>query len=87
MIFYLFTSYVKSEQQIKFYLWFAVLTAAMIGFYTLWQVPSVHIFSEHRISAPFEAKAEPATMGGYMAFLLLIIFSLFIYWPRIDSDR
>ncbi len=82
-IFFLFASDAKSEKQIKFYLWFAILTAAMIGFYTLLQVPSVRIFSGQRITAPFEGDAEPATMGGYMAFLLLIIFSLFIYQTKI----
>ena len=83
LIFYLFASYVKSEKQVRFYLWFAILTAALIGLYTLWQVPSVRIFSEHRITAPFEGDPEPATIGGYMAFLLLIIFSLFLYQRQI----
>lgn len=79
VIFYLFASYVETERQVKFYLWFGILTAAMIGLYTLMQVPSVQIFSQQRITAPFEGTPEPATVGGYMVFLLLIIFSLFLY--------
>jgi len=79
VIFYLVANSVKTARQIRIYLWFMILTLALIGLYTLKQVPSVQIFTEHRITAPFEGAPEPATVGGYMAFLLLIVFSLYLY--------
>ena len=81
-IYFLVLNYVKTERQIRFFLFLAVLTAALIGCYTLTQVHSVEIFTERRITAPFEGRAEPASVGGYMAFLLLIIVSLFLYEKR-----
>ena len=79
MIFFLVVNYVRTEQEVKVFLFVAVLIVFLIGLYTLKQVPSVEIFSEHRISAPFEGSPEPATMGGYMAFFLLILLGLFLY--------
>lgn len=84
IIYFLISSYVRTERQIRLFLFFMIFTVGLIGVYTLTQVPSVQIFSEHRITAPFEGgKPEPATIGGYMAILLLIIFSLLLY----EKDR
>jgi hypothetical protein len=79
VIFFLVVNYVQSERPIKLFLFFSLLTVSFIGLYTLPQVPSVQIFTTHRITAPFEGSPEPATVGGYMAFLLLILFSIFLY--------
>ncbi len=82
-IFYLVLNYVRSEKQLKVLLFFVLLTATLTGLYTLKQVPSVYIFSSRRISAPFEGDIpEPETIGGYLAFLILIIFSIFLYEKR-----
>jgi len=82
-IFFFVFNYVRTEKQIRFFLSFTILAVCLVGIYTLTQVPNVEIFSEHRITAPFEGTPEPATIGGYMAFLLLIIFSLFLYEKKI----
>lgn len=80
MIFLLVFNYVKTEKQIKVFLFFCVLTVALIGIYTLWQVPNVEVFTNNRITAPFEGdQPEPGTVGGYMAFLFLIVLCLFLY--------
>lgn len=81
-IFFLVLNYVRDEQKIRLFLFFVLLTLSAIGIYTLIQVPSVEIFTERRITGPFEGTADPGTMGGYMAFLLLIVFSLFLYEER-----
>ncbi len=82
-IFFIAMNYMSTEGQVKQFLFFMILTLTLIGIYTLFQVSSVEIFSEHRISAPFEGSPEPASVGGYMAFLLLIVFGLFIYADKI----
>lgn len=80
MIFFLISSYVRSERKIRLFIFFAIVTVTLVGVYALTQVPTVEIFSDKRITAPFEGnKPEPATIGGYMAFLLLIIISLTLY--------
>lgn len=78
-IFFLVVNYVRTEQTVRRFLRYLILVVALIGIYTLFQVPSVEIFSSRRITAPFEGSPEPATIGGYMAFLLLIILSIFLY--------
>ncbi len=79
IIFFIVLNYIKDMSQIHFFLFFILLTAAFIGVYTLMQVPSAEIFSEHRITAPFEGTPESSTIGGYMAFLILLLFSIFLY--------
>lgn len=81
-VFFLVLNYVRSERQIRLFLFFMLLTLSLIGIYTLFQVPSVEIFTERRITGPFEGTVDPGTMGGYMAFLLLIVLSLLLYEPR-----
>lgn len=78
LIFFLVVNYVRTERQIHTFLFFALLTVTLIGFYTLFQVPHTEVFSEKRITAPFEGVPQPASVGGYMAFLLLIIFGLLL---------
>lgn len=78
-LFFLVVNYVRGKEQIRLFLFFALLTALAVGIYALMQVPSVEIFSPNRITAPFEGAPEPATIGGYMALLLLTILGLFLY--------
>jgi len=71
-IFYLVVNFVKTEQQIQFFLFCAVSTVILLALYTLPQIPSVEMFTVNRITAPFEGTPEPTTVGGYMVLLLLI---------------
>jgi hypothetical protein len=78
-IFFLVLNYVRTEEGIRRFLIYILLVVFLVGIYTLLQVPHVEIFTLKRITAPFEGQPEPATVGGYMAFLLLIITSIFLY--------
>ena len=82
LIFFLVVNYVRTLQQIRFFLFFALLTVAMLGVYALSEIHHNEVFTDYRITAPFEGTPEPATIGGYMAFLLLIIVCLFLYERR-----
>ena len=81
-IFYLVINYTRSEKEVKQLFGFALLTLALLALYTLPQVRNVELFSANRITAPFEGNPEPATAGGYMAFFLVILFSMFICMKR-----
>ena len=82
VIFFLVVNYVRTLRQIQFFLFFALLTVGMLGLYALTEIPKNEVFSNYRVTAPFEGTPEPATIGGYMAFLLLIIVCLFLYEKR-----
>ncbi len=79
VLFYLVLNYVQSEKQIKIFLFFTLLTVALLAVYTLIQVPSTEMFTARRISAPFEGKPQPATAGGYLAFSFFLAFSMMLY--------
>lgn len=83
LIFYLVLSYVRTEHQIKWFLFFALLAVALLGLYTLPQVATTKMFTGNRITAPFEGGPQPSTAGGYMAFFLVILISLLIYEDKI----
>jgi hypothetical protein len=72
-VFFLVLNYVRTEQSIRRFLFYLIVVASLVGIYTLFQVPFVEIFTERRITAPFEGSPEPASIGGYMAFFLLVI--------------
>lgn len=83
LIFYIVLNNVRTERQIRNFFFFAIFTVTLLSLYTLTQVPSTQVFSTHRISAPFEGDApQPSTVGGYMAFFLMIVLSLFLYAER-----
>jgi len=78
-IFFMVLNCVTTERQVHEYIGYVLIVLTLVGIYTLFQVPTVQIFSQNRITAPFEGRPEPATVGGYMAFLLPIVFSIFLY--------
>ena len=78
-IFFLVLNNVKTEHQIRVALFFALLTVALLGLYTIPQVSQTGNFAAQRISAPFEETPQPSTAGGYMAFFLIILSGLFLY--------
>lgn len=78
-IFFLVVNYVRTEEEVREFMGYVLFVLALVGIYTLFQVPTVQIFSERRITAPFEGTPEPGTVGGYMAFLLLIVICIVFY--------
>lgn len=82
-VYFLALNYARTEKDIRIFLYYVLLTAGIVGIYTLFQVPTVEIFTSRRISAPFEGSVEPATVAGYMAFFLLTLFGLFLYAKKL----
>lgn len=78
VIFFLTLNYIKTQREIRFFLIFLLLTVAALVLYTLPQVPMTSMIS-HRLSSPFEANAQPATVGGYLSFSFFIVFSIMLY--------
>ena len=74
VLFFLIINHIEDEKQVRRY-WLAVLVVALIvAAIGLTQIPG-----GGRVTAPFEgASPEPNTLGGYLAFLILICFALFL---------
>ncbi len=79
VLFYVVLNFIETEKQVKFFLFFTLLTVACLALYTLFQVPSTEMYSIHRITAPFEGRPQPATAGGYLAFSFLMVFCIMLY--------
>ncbi len=75
VIFFLVINTIRREDQIRRYWNLMLATAVIVGLVSFSQIAS-----GQRVSAPFEgAQPEPNTFGGYLAFLVLICFALFLY--------
>jgi O-antigen ligase len=78
IIFFMVFNNVKSERQIKIFLFFLLLTCFVVAAYG-WKM---HFGGQPglRISAPFEGtEGEPNTLGGYLLLMMAVIIGLFLY--------
>jgi O-antigen ligase len=68
VVFFMTVNYVRSETPFRRLLAAVLITAALIGLYAAFQIPS-----GVRPSAPFEGKeGEPNTLGGYLVLLFSV---------------
>jgi len=77
VLFFLVINSIEDQKQLRRY-WLAVLvTALIVGAIGLAQIPG-----GGRVTAPFEGDSpEPNTLGGYLAFLILICIALSLNLP------
>ena len=76
ILYFIVINHTTSEKQVKIFLAILLLTALIVGIYG-----NTHLGGGERISAPFEGKGEPNTLGGYLLFILSILGGL-IYCYR-----
>jgi len=78
VLFFLVINTIEDQKQVRRY-WMAVLiTALIVGAIGLAQIPG-----GGRVTAPFEGdNPEPNSLGGYLAFLILICLALSINLPH-----
>ena len=81
VLFFLVINSIEDQKQVRRY-WMAVLvTALIVGAIGLAQIPG-----GGRVTAPFEGdNPEPNTLGGYLAFLILICLALAMTLPNYRS--
>jgi len=80
IIFFMTVNYVRSGERLRRLLAAALVTAALIGAYGWWQMPS-----GIRPSAPFEGhEGEPNTLGGYLVLVFSVACALALTLP---ADR
>jgi O-antigen ligase len=77
IIFFITLNYVRNREQFRRLLAATLITAALIGAYAWWQMPS-----GVRPSAPFEGReGEPNTLGGYLVLVFSVACALALTLP------
>jgi O-antigen ligase len=56
-----------------------MMTVLIIGLYAALQIPKTQVFTTNRLTAPFEGKPEPNTLGAYLTIFFGMALSIFIY--------
>jgi len=79
LIYFLVANNLNDAKEAKFILYVLLIVALIIGVYAVFQIPKTKIFTENRLTAPFEGKPEPNTLGAYLAIFFGIALSIFIY--------
>jgi len=71
IIFYLSSSIIQNEKQIREFLKMFLIVFVIVDIYAFFQIGHME-----RISAPFQHGSEPNTLGGYQVFMLGILLGL-----------
>lgn len=74
LLYFIVVNNVTTVKQVKLFLAVTLITAFIVG---LWC--NTHIGGSGRMTAPFEHRGEPNTLGGYLLFILPIIGGLVLY--------
>jgi hypothetical protein len=77
LLFFMVANNLKSEKQIKRFVFFLLLTGLIVCLYSWIKIPG-----GERLSAPFERKSgggEPATFSGYLIVLMALTLGLALY--------
>jgi len=79
LIYFLVVNCVRTEQEVKGLLAVAVVTVGVVAIHAVTQIPSTQVWSVQRLTAPFEGKPEPTTLGGYFSVGGALILGMAIY--------
>lgn len=73
IVFFMAVNNIRDEQQVKRFVFCLFMTCLIVSIIGIHAIPG-----EGRVSAPFEGDVgEPNTLGGYMVFIMAIVFGLF----------
>jgi len=81
-IFFFASAYFDSRGKIKMAMVIMFLTALTVMLYAIPMIPKTELLTVHRLSAPFEGKPEPGTLGGYLSMVMAILFGFFYYQAK-----
>ncbi len=74
ILYFIVLNHTTTDRQVKIFLLTLLLTATIVGVYG-----NTHIGRVERISAPFEGRGEPNTLGGYLLFIMSILGGIVLY--------
>ena len=76
-LFFMAANVIRERRQVERFLKAMAITAVCVCLYAYWQL--LHYGMAYRVSAPFEGKAEPNTLAGYLVLMLAICGGLLLY--------
>ncbi len=79
LVFMLTVNYVTTYAQVKKLLWVALIVVLCLCTYNYWQIPSVEIWSSHRISAPFAKVADSTGIGAILVLAMAMMLGGMLY--------
>ncbi len=77
VLYFMVLNHTTSARQVKLFLGVLLFTSIVVGIYG-----NTHLGEAGRLSAPFEGKGEPNTLGGYLLFILSIVGGLIFYYRK-----
>lgn len=81
IVFFMAANHMTMKSQARNYVWALIITCTIVSFIGIAQIPG-----GGRISAPFEGEmGEPNTLGGYLAFMMMIVVGLLITTKSLRS--
>jgi O-antigen ligase len=82
LLFFMVVNHIKTMKQVKFFVFFMLITCVLVCFYAAGQIPA-----GGRLSAPFEGKGgEPNTFAGYLLLMMSVVGGLLLY-PETRRQR
>jgi len=78
-VYFLVVNNLDNPKEAKFMLQILLIVSLLIGIYATFQIPKTRMWSDTRLTAPFEGKPEPNTLGAYLAIFFGIALSIFLY--------
>jgi hypothetical protein len=79
LVYAIVASNLNDLREAKFLFCILLLTAFVVGVYACLQIPHTQIFTENRLTAPFEGTPEPNTLGAYLAIMFGMALSILLY--------
>lgn len=79
MVYFIIVNNLNDINEVKFMFYALLITALIVAIYAIFQIPKTQIFTVNRLTAPFEGKPEPNTLGAYLAIFFGMALSIFIY--------
>lgn len=82
LLFFMVVNHIKTRKQVKFFVFFMLITCIFVCLYAARQIPT-----GERLSAPFEGKGgEPNTFAGYLLLMMSVVGGLLLY-PETKRQR
>ncbi len=82
VLYFLVANVIRDQKQIHFYLRVILFTAVIVGICAYVQL--IQHGTGYRLSAPFEGKAEPNTLAGYLVIIIFLAAGLAVHVQSVN---
>lgn len=82
MVYWVTFNYVRTPTQAQRVAAVGFAVFLVITLYASAQIPTTEVYTERRLTAPFEGNPEPSTLGGYLNLMMAILLGVWIHETR-----